>query len=185
MEQIVEWLKHQQYRDTTRKNYYSIWKSFNTFYLRLDKKPKLWEDRIVLFIAHLIQNNKQASTVKSYISAIKAVLAEDKITLNQDDYLIKSLTRACKLNNSNFRIQLPIQKGLLNILIKSTEWYFLDKGQVYLTSLYTAMLSTAYYGLLCISKIAKSQHVLKAMDIHVAVNKRKMLFGFEIIENIF
>ena len=32
----IEQLKHQQYRDSTKKNYYAIWKVFNNFFVRLD-----------------------------------------------------------------------------------------------------------------------------------------------------
>ena len=96
----------------------------NKFFIRLDRKPKNWGDRIILFIAHLIEEKKKSGMVKSYISVIKAVLAENQIAVNHDDYLMRSLTKACKLRNDTFRIRMPIQKGMLNLLLKSTERYF-------------------------------------------------------------
>ena len=33
-------------RSSTRHNYYCVWKCFSKFYLQLDRKPTLWEDRI-------------------------------------------------------------------------------------------------------------------------------------------
>ena len=53
--QMVEKLRTQCHRDSTRQNYYSVWKSFNKFYLHLDVRPTLWEDRIVLFVAFFDQ----------------------------------------------------------------------------------------------------------------------------------
>ena len=58
------------------KNYYGIWKTFNQFIVRLDFKPTNWEDRITLFAGHLIHLGRKSNTVKSYISAIKAVLSK-------------------------------------------------------------------------------------------------------------
>ena len=74
IENIIDQLKRQQHWSTTQKNYYNIWKSFNKFFIKLDRKPKDWGARLTLFVAHVINNNRQSSTVKSYISAIKAVL---------------------------------------------------------------------------------------------------------------
>ena len=58
----------------------------------------MWEDRIVLFAAHLINERKQSQTVRSYLLAIKAVLSDNDIQVNEDRYLLNSITRACKLN---------------------------------------------------------------------------------------
>ena len=112
MMEIVEKLKHQQHRDSTKKNYYSVWHSFNKFFIRLDIKPNNWEDRLTLYVAFLIENNKKSTTVKSYISAIKVILAENNIQLKEDAYLLEALTRACKLNNDRVHVHLPIRQGV-------------------------------------------------------------------------
>ena len=109
MQHIVDKLRSQQYRSSTRHNYYVVWKLFNKFFIRLDQKPDTWKDRLTLFVGYLIDNEKQSSTVKSYISAIKAVLREIGIKLNYDQSLILSLTRACRLVNDQIRTRLPIQ----------------------------------------------------------------------------
>ena len=96
-------------RDSTRNNYYAVWRSFNEFYIKLDVKPTSWEDRLILFIGHLIQRNLKSSTIKSYISAIKAVLKQDGIMLNENRCLITSLTRACKLRNDMVKARFPIK----------------------------------------------------------------------------
>ena len=105
---IVERLKSQGRCSSTRKNYDTVWNLFNKFYIRLDSKPDNWEDRIVLFTGYLIENDKKSSTVKSYISAIKAVLQEDRVEINLNHCLISSLTKACKYQNDFVRTRLPI-----------------------------------------------------------------------------
>ena len=100
---IVEKLRLQKHHSSTCKNYYTVWKLFSKFCLSLDTKPPTWEDRIILFIGYLIDNNKQSSPVKSYISAIRAILQDDGIKLNEDLFLVSSLTQACKYVNDKAR----------------------------------------------------------------------------------
>ena len=76
-------------------NYYKIWSLFNKFFIKLNFKPIEWCDRIVLFAAHLIEQKKKSQTVKSYVSAIKAVLKCNDIKVCENRYLLNSLTRAC------------------------------------------------------------------------------------------
>ena len=83
-ELIIDKLKNEQHRRSTKKSYRSVWKNFNRFLIRLDVKLTSWEHRLILFVGHLIHSNKQSSTVKSYISAIKAVLAMNNIDLDPD-----------------------------------------------------------------------------------------------------
>ena len=85
--------------DSTKRNYYSVWKNFNAFFVRLDRKPSTWENCLTLYIAYLIDNQKRSQTIRSYISAIRSVLREDGFVLNEDKFLLASLTRACKLKN--------------------------------------------------------------------------------------
>ena len=122
--QIVEQLKHEQHRSSTKKNYYTVWKLFNRFYIRLDDKPKEWTDRLTLFVGYLIQNNKQSSTVRSYISAIKAVLKTNNIKIEEDQYLLASLTKACRLRNDSICHRFPIRKSMLAIILKKGKQLF-------------------------------------------------------------
>ena len=99
IELIIEKLKCHCHRDSTKRTYYQVWKQFNLFINRLDKRPTNLEHSIILFIGHLVDQNKQSSTIKSYLSAIRAVLKIDGTKLNEDLFLVSSLTRACKLSN--------------------------------------------------------------------------------------
>ena len=98
-----------------------IWKIFSNFFVRLDYKPNNWADRLSLFVGHLIQNKRQSSTVRCYVSAIKSVLKDCNIEVEEDQYLISSLTKACRLQNDQVRTRLPLQKGVLGILLKEID----------------------------------------------------------------
>ena len=52
------------------------------------------------------------------------------------------------------------------------------EAQVYLKTLYSALVTSAYYGLLHIGEVSASPHVLLAKNVHVGVNKNKTLFIF-------
>ena len=81
---IVDKLKHEQHRSTTKKNYYAVWKVFNNFFISLGDKPIRWEDRLTLFVGYLVHNHRQSSTVRSYVSAVKAVLKMNNINISED-----------------------------------------------------------------------------------------------------
>ena len=68
---VIDKLQFNQHRGSTKDNYYGIWKNFNEFFIKLDHKPDQWEDRITMYVAYLINENKKSSTVKSYISGIR------------------------------------------------------------------------------------------------------------------
>ena len=142
----------------------------------MDKKPGSWEERITLFAGYLIDQNKKSGTVKSYISGIKAILKEDGVTVNENRCLLASLTKACKLKNDLVRTRLPIQKNLLNLLIRSTFLFYMEKGQPFLAKLYTALFATAYYGMFRVGELTTGDHPVKAVDVHIGENKDKMLF---------
>ena len=63
---------------------------------------------------------------------------------------------------------------MIRVLIKSTERLF-DK-QPYLETLYKALFITAYYGLFRVSEITKGAHPILAKDVHIGINKNKLLF---------
>ena len=171
---IIDRLKSQQHRDSTHAQYYAIWKIFNKFIIRLDVKPLEWEDRVNLFMGFMIANRKQSSTVRTYISAIKSVLLENDIELNEDRFLLNSPIRACKITDDSIQTRIPIEKDLLHLLIASVKRTFGD--QSYLSKLYSAMLLTAYFGLFRIGEITASPYTITARDVHIGINKNKLLF---------
>ena len=144
---IIDKLKSQRFRDSTRNNYYRVWKLFAQFFIRLDIKPSSWEDKITLFVGYLVDNNLKSTTVRSYLSVLHSVLWEVDVNLNEDKVLLSALTRACKVKNDIITHRLPILKGMLKLIIDQVFTHFHDK-QPYLTRLYAATFLTGFYGLL-------------------------------------
>ena len=101
---------------------------------------------------------------------------DDGIKLNENKYLLTSLTKACKLVNDRVYTRLPIQKGLLKLLVKQAKIHYRNIGQPYLSILYQALFVTAYFGLLRIGELTRSEHVILAKDVHIGENKNKLLF---------
>ena len=153
-----------------------IWRNFNEFFIRLDRKLDNWEDRLTLFAAHLINENKKSNTVKSYVSAIKAVLTEIKVEVKEDACLLRALTRACRLHKDVVHIRQPLQKDILQPLLNTVQKHFSELGQIYQMHLYMALFSTTYFGLFRIGEVTESPHVVKACDVKRGVNKRKIQF---------
>ena len=176
LQQIVDQLQLNQHRDSIKRCYYTVWKLFNEFFIKLDQKPRTWEDRLTLFVGYLIDNDRQSATVKSYISVIKAVLKSHKIQLKGDTYLVISLTHACRLKNDQLRARLPIQKGMLVLILHEVNSHYLSIGQPFLALLYRTLLSTAYFGLFRVSELTTGSHPVLAKNVHIGHNKKKMLF---------
>ena len=86
LERLIDSLKFAQNRESTKRNYLTVWRLFNKFVGPLDVIPWKWEDRLSLC---LINEGVQSSTLKSYISAVKSILCADnypwddsRVTLN-------------------------------------------------------------------------------------------------------
>ena len=53
-QRMAERLKNQKLGDAAKDSYHAAWVNFNDFFVKLDRKPLDWEDRIALFVAYLI-----------------------------------------------------------------------------------------------------------------------------------
>ena len=145
------------------------------FLLWLDYMPETWEHRVQLFGAFLIEERKvQSSTLKSYISAIKTTLTTDNYEWDDQLVWLNSLIRSCRMVNDVWRIRLPIQFRLFELLLFEVER--LMASQPYLEILYKAIFCLAYYGLLRVSEISSPKHGIRASDVHIAQNKNKLMF---------
>ena len=170
-------LQIKQTRESTKTNYLSIWRQLNKFVISLDTNEHMsWEQKTALFGAYLVDKGVQSSTLKSYFSAIKHILRLDGYEWNDNKALLSSLVKGCQLENDTLKIRLPIQKGLLEVLLFEIERRFCQNNQQpYLECMYRAMFCLAYYGMLRVGELTKSPHVVKACNIHVGNNKEKIL----------
>ena len=173
MERIMERLKCMRNRSSTIKNYHNVWSNFNKFLLKLDKKPQIWEERVSMFGAYLVDQGIQSSTLKSYVSALKCILTNDGYEWDDNKVLLHSLTSSCKIVNDTIKTRFPIKIGLLELLLFETQHKF--HKQPYLEIMYKAVLALGYYGLLRVGELAQGPHVIRMCDIHVGQNKNKIL----------
>ena len=171
-------LKYQQVRQSTCDTYLRIWRQFNNFIIKLDTKPESWEDRTALFVADLIDRGLQSQSVKTYVSAIKRILQNDDYNWNEEKLVLGSLTKATRLINDHVRTRLPIQYGLLELILFETQRIFRAKNQIYLERLYKAIFILGYYGLMRAGEMLlteSSNHTIEARNVHLACNKEKLL----------
>ena len=133
---------------------------------------------MTLFVGYLIQNNKQSSTVKSYISVLKAVLKMHNIPIDVNQCLLTSLTKACRLKNDSLKARLPIRRGVLRILLETTQTYYMNAGQPFLSHLYRALFSTMYFGLLRISEVTAGAHPVLVRDVSSIGYRHSRLSSF-------
>ena len=174
MSNILEQLKVKCRRNSTKANYYSIWKLFNKFIMKLHIIPNKWENRAFLFLASLVQDGKKSATIQSYFSAIKSVLTYENYKLSYDVIQLKAVTRACRLMNDKLCPKLPIRIKFLEMILFKVDRKF--NSQFYLKTLYQTILLVAYYGLFRIGEVTKGDHVIKARNVYLGQNKNKVLF---------
>ena len=99
--------------------------------------------------------------------------------MSEDRYLLNSLVRACKYQNNSVIFHKPIQKPLLNRLLKEIDARYDNADsnpQPYLASLYKAIFVAGYYGLLRIREVVKGTHPVLVRGVQIGQNKDKVLF---------
>ena len=160
LERNQDRLKGETNRESTRINYHNTWTLFNQLFIQLDRKIEKWKDRISLFATYLVENGTQSPTVKSYCSAIKTVPREEGKYVEEDSYVLSSLIRACKVKNDVLHTRLPIQQGLLGLLVQKIVDNYTQRNQPYLALSYKAILITSYHGTLRVGEITKSPHAI-------------------------
>ena len=124
IEAVIDKLMNSNYRPATKRNYQCVWRAFNKFFIRLDSKPKSWGDHITLFVGYLVDCNKQLCMIQSYRLAIKAVLLDNDIELDTNQYLLNSLMHACHLENDRVCHRYPIQRGHLLVILKHIDRHY-------------------------------------------------------------
>ena len=123
----------------------------------------------------MIDQGAQSSTIKSYFSAIKFMLKADNYEWDDNKILLTSITRSCRLQNDLVKTRCPIRHSLFEMTLFELERIY--ASQPYLETLYKALFSLAYYGLMRVGELteAKACHTLKACDVHMGINKNKIL----------
>ena len=174
MQTILERLRLQRNRSSTRENYYTIWKIFNKFIIQLDNLPNLWEDRVYLFLAHMVNTGKKSTTLRCYLSAIKSILMDGDFELQEDQIRLRVIVRSCRLHNNKLKPSFPIKLNLLELILFEVKRLYHD--QFYFCILYQTLFAIAYYGMFRIGELVQGPHVVRAKNVHLALNKNKIQF---------
>ena len=101
------------------------------------------------------------------------MLRIDGYKWKDDQVILSSLTRACKMKNDQNTCKIPIQRYLLEMLLFEICRLFDD--QRYLMRLYQAIFVLGYYGLMRVGELTKEDHPIKACNVHIGQNKDKIL----------
>ena len=99
---------------------------------------------------------------------------DDDYPWDDNKMLLGTLTRACRVVNDKVKTRLPIQCGLLEILLFELERQF--NKQPYLETMYKTFFILSYYGMFRVGELATGSHPVKAKDVHIGQNKDKLLF---------
>ena len=145
MEQILEYLKANHTRDSTKRNYTCIWRQFNEFLIKLHPKPKYWEDRINLYFAY--STGVKSTNLQSYLSALKNILKTDGYPWDDNKMLLSTIVCACKIKNDVVKTRLPIHKNLLELLLFEIERIY-RHSHPYLDILFRCIFRLTYYRLM-------------------------------------
>ena len=178
LEEKREYWMHHMHRPSTKKTYHGVWTKFNQFVLRLDYPPPTWEEKVSLYITHLLESNFKSATLKSYISGIKAKLKADGYVWRDELIWFNALTKACKLKNDVVKIRFPICNAMLDGIlfeVQRHDFNVVDWINQYMRIMYTSAFTVAYHGLMRVGEYAKSIHVLKVKDVHLERRKDKYL----------
>ena len=101
------------------------------------------------------------------------MLQDDGVQLNENRYLLSSITKGCHYRNHKVKARLPIKKNLMQLIYVAIENVF-SGNQPFLIALHRAILVTAYYSMFHIGELTRSQyaeHTVKALDVNFGKNK--------------
>lgn len=68
---VVEGMKNGDLQDSSQYTYHTVWRQFLEFLDGFKNLPELWEQKMVMYAAHLGNEGCQGSTVSSYMLAIR------------------------------------------------------------------------------------------------------------------
>ena len=86
--------------------------------------------------------------------------------------MLSNIMKSCKILNDKVMVRLPIKRHLLELILFALPRFC---QSTFLAKLYAVIFSVPYYGLLQIGEITTGLHPIKAKDVHVGNNKKKIM----------
>lgn len=164
-------MKNNDLEKSSKDSYHSIWLGFLKFLDGFDDLPDNWEDKLVMYVAHLGNEFTAPATISSYVSAIRYKLRKDGVKISEKSLEIASIIRTCKKLNKRVILREPIHKHMLHFILDALEVELTKRGQPFLLKLYRAIFTMGYYGFMRIGEVVDSQHAVVIRDIKAALNK--------------
>ena len=93
---IAKKFKTQNRQPSTKHTYKQAWYNFNDFLICMDKMPDSWNDRICLFVPQLIVEKHPPPIIQSYVSAVKAILREEGVEIEDNSVALAALIHSAK-----------------------------------------------------------------------------------------
>ena len=122
----------------------------------------------------MVSKGAKSTMIRSYLSAIKAVLKDDEYQWDDNKVILDSLIKGCRLINDKVKTRLPIHVKLLELMLFEIARIY--GTQPFLKILYQTILSMGYYGMFRISELVRGcEHFMRAHNVNVAHNREKIL----------
>ena len=97
LQQTAEKLRRQQRCHPSKRTYYQAWHNFNNFIIYLDGWPETWEERLVMFTTNLIEVGHPEPTIRSYVSAVKEILKEDGVEIDNNSVELTAIFKIVQI----------------------------------------------------------------------------------------
>ena len=165
MEKLID-LAHKEH---THQVYDRAWVVFSK-HLELYHKDleEIQEVDIIKFIAFLSLGHLAPSTMSSYVSGVKHHLRLRNLLTFEDNFLLKLVLKGVSNSHEQVDIRLPISLDILKNMITTLD---MVAASPYDVSLYAAVLSAGFFGLLHPGEMVYSEHALVATNIYISSTK--------------
>ncbi len=124
----------------------------------LDEPTTSWDDNIVYYVTHLVNQFISSATIRSHLSGIKYMLKLGGIDLKETSFLVHVLLQAgdrARAEEGIEFIRIPITETVLLKLLVITPVVIRNSFEVKLLRM---VMTVAFYGLLRISEITGPVH---------------------------
>ena len=120
------------------------------------------------FIAFLSLGQLAPSTISSYVSGVRHHLMFRNLPTFEDNFLLKLVLKGVSNSHEQLDIRLPISLDILQKMITALD---IMAASPYEVSLYAAILSAGFFGLLHPEEMVYSDHALVATNIYISSTK--------------
>ncbi len=163
----LEQLKQKGVQGSTWKQYSAAWNHFTAFLAKLDEPVFSWEDRLMLFVVHMVEECKSPATIRSHLTGIRYLMRLEGIELQSNNFLYNVILKVCnklRAESGMIYVRIPLTECLTKKLVAAIQRFPMSS---YDKLLYSAVICTAYYGLFRIGEVIDSQHAMRLENMQI------------------